>query len=89
MTESLHTATLSWKLGDDEDFTSGRYSRLHEWTFDGGARVVAAASPHVVRPPWTDPGMVDPEEAFIAALASCHMGADRLTPPSRKPPYPA
>ena len=49
------------------------YSRAHEWQFDGGAHVHASASPHVVRAPFSDPSGVDPEEAFVAALASCHM----------------
>ena len=73
MSETLHTAAVSWSLHKDHDFPSGRYSRAHDGTFDGGAQVVVAASPHVVRPPWTEPGAVDPEEAFVAALASCHM----------------
>ena len=42
-------------------------------TFNGGAQVHASASPHVVRAPFSDPSGVDPEEAFVAALASCHM----------------
>ena len=33
----------------------------------------ASASPSVVRAPWSDPAGVDPEEAFVAAIASCHM----------------
>lgn len=69
---SEHTATIHWQRGDD-DFTKGRYSRAHEWRFDGGVVVPASASPHVVRAPWSDPTAVDPEEAFVAAVASCHM----------------
>jgi organic hydroperoxide reductase OsmC/OhrA len=67
-----HTATVRWQRGD-ADFARGRYSRAHEWRFDGGAVVPASASPAVVRVPWSDPAGVDPEEAFVAALASCHM----------------
>lgn len=69
---TIHTAAIAWNLGQS-DFLSGRYSRAHEWRFDGGARIPAAASPHVVRPTFTDASAVDPEEAFVAALASCHM----------------
>jgi len=69
---SEHTATVRWQRGD-ADFASGRYSRAHEWRFDGGAAVPASASPSVVRAPWSDPAGVDPEEAFVAAIASCHM----------------
>jgi len=49
------------------------YSRDHVWEFDGGARVPASASPHVVPVPQVSPSAVDPEEAFVAAIASCHM----------------
>lgn len=69
---SRHTATIHWKH-DGGDFLQGRYSRAHAWTFDGGVTVPASASPAVVRPPLSDPGAVDPEEAFVAALSSCHM----------------
>ncbi|MEO5622271.1 MAG: OsmC family protein [Dokdonella sp.] len=69
---SAHTATIRWKRGD-ADFASGRYSRQHEWHFDGGAVVAASASPEAVAAPWSDPAAVDPEEAFVAALSSCHM----------------
>jgi len=69
---SEHTAIVHWQRGD-QDFARGHYSRAHEWRFDGGARVPASASPSVVRAPWSDPAGVDPEEAFVAAIASCHM----------------
>ena len=68
-----YEATVSWRRRPDERFIDGRYSRAHEWQFDGGAQVHASASPHVVRAPFSDPSGVDPEEAFVAALASCHM----------------
>lgn len=67
-----HTATIHWKLGDG-DFLKGKYSREHVWKFDGGAEIAASPSPHVVPVPWSDPALVDPEEAFVASLASCHM----------------
>lgn len=67
-----HLATVSWER-QGEPFVDNRYSRAHEWTFDGGLSVPASASPHVVRPPMSDPHAVDPEEAFVASIASCHM----------------
>lgn len=70
--ESRPVAAVTWTRGD-APFLGGRYPRSHAWIFDGGARVAASASPHVVRPPYADPAAVDPEEAFVAALASCHM----------------
>ena len=70
---SAHRATVQWQRRDGDDFAAGRYSRRHEWHFDGGAIVAASPSPHVVPAPWSDATAVDPEEAFIAAIASCHM----------------
>lgn len=67
-----HTATIVWRRGA-EAFTDNAYSRAHQWRFDGGAVVAASASPHVVPLPMSVPGNVDPEEAFVAAIASCHM----------------
>ncbi|HLL31871.1 MAG TPA: OsmC family protein, partial [Allosphingosinicella sp.] len=54
-------------------FREGRYSRAHSWSFDGGAVVPASASPHVVPAPLSDPAGVDPEEALVASVSSCHM----------------
>jgi len=70
---STYTATIRWSRTGDGDFTKGQYSRAHEWEFDGGAVVPASASPHVVPTPWSDVAGVDPEEAFVASLSSCHM----------------
>ncbi len=70
---ATYEATIKWRRQPDERFTDNRYSRSHEWSFDGGATVRASASSHVVRLPFSDPSTVDPEEAFVAALASCHM----------------
>lgn len=64
--------TVEWSRGDSA-FTDGRYSRAHRWRFDGGAVVPGSSSPHSVRVPWSDPAAVDPEEALVAAVASCHM----------------
>ncbi|MDX1482772.1 MAG: OsmC family protein [Woeseiaceae bacterium] len=63
---------MRWTLGDG-DFTAGRYSRGHTWSFDGGVEVPASASPQVVPLPDSVAEAVDPEEAFVAALSSCHM----------------
>lgn len=68
----LHIATISWRRGDAA-FTDRRYSRAHTWRFDGGLEVPGSSSPHVVPLPWSDAKAVDPEEAFVAALSSCHM----------------
>jgi organic hydroperoxide reductase OsmC/OhrA len=70
---STHTATVRWKRGATDVFAQGRYTRVHEWAFDGGAVVPASASPSVVPKPYSDEAAVDPEEAFIASLSSCHM----------------
>jgi organic hydroperoxide reductase OsmC/OhrA len=68
-----HVATVRWFASPGEDFAKGQYSRAHSWMFDGGAVVAASASPHIVPAPWSDPEAVDPEEAFLASLSSCHM----------------
>jgi organic hydroperoxide reductase OsmC/OhrA len=70
---STYTATIRWTRGPSADFAKGQYSRAHEWAFDGGAVVAASPSPHIVPAPWSDPAGVDPEEAFVASLSSCHM----------------
>lgn len=69
---STHTGTIVWNRGE-QPFVDNRYSRAHTWAFDGGAVVPASSSPQVVRVPMSDPAAVDPEEAFVAALSSCHM----------------
>lgn len=68
-----HTATIAWTRGSDENFLDKRYHRAHTWRFDGGATVAASSSPHVVPLPYSDAAAVDPEEAYVAALSSCHM----------------
>ena len=70
---SSYTATIRWDRNGAEGFAKGQYSRAHEWAFDGGATVPASASPHIVPAPWSDAAGVDPEEAFVASLSSCHM----------------
>jgi organic hydroperoxide reductase OsmC/OhrA len=67
-----HHATIHWER-QDQVFTDRRYSRRHLMHFDGGAVVPGSSSLHSVRVPYSDPAAVDPEEAFVAALSSCHM----------------
>jgi organic hydroperoxide reductase OsmC/OhrA len=67
-----YRATVKWKR-DGSAFTDQRYSRGHSWSFDGGITVPASSSPLSVRLPYSVAEAVDPEEAFVAALASCHM----------------
>jgi len=69
---SEHSAHVSWQRAGAK-FTDQRYSRAHEWRFDGGARVEASASPSNVPEPYAVPAAVDPEEALVAATSSCHM----------------
>jgi organic hydroperoxide reductase OsmC/OhrA len=70
---STHKAIIRWSRQGAEGFAKGQYSRAHEWAFDGGALVTASASPAIVPAPWSNPLGVDPEEAFVASLSSCHM----------------
>src|ERR1700710_1029766 len=69
---SQHKATIKWAFKSG-DFLKGRYSREHTWTFDGGVIVNASSSPAVVPQPFSNPAYVDPGEAFVASLSSCHM----------------
>lgn len=69
---SEHKAIIEWER-NSPDFLAGKYSREHTWVFDGGARVAASSSPSVVRVPFSNPACVDPEEAFVASISSCHM----------------
>ena len=64
-------AELDWR--SDGEFASGRYSRRHEISFDGGATIAGSSSPEVVPPPQSDPAAADPEELLVASAASCHM----------------
>ena len=69
---STYEATIHWERNGAE-FVDNRYSRQHVWSFDGGTEVLASSSPQVVPVPFSSEAAVDPEEAFIAALSSCHM----------------
>ncbi len=70
-----HTAEAIWTRGASsrEDFLANRYSRRHLLRFDGGAELPGSSSPHVVPLPYSDAAAVDPEEAFVASLSSCHL----------------
>ena len=67
-----YTAVVVWNR-DGADFSDNRYSRGHRWLFDGGVEVPASSSPQVVPLPLSVAAAVDPEEAFVASLSSCHM----------------
>ncbi len=69
---SEYLATIKWHRGE-QVFTDNKYSRGHTWEFDGGLTVPASASPDVVPLPMSIEYNVDPEEAFVASLSSCHM----------------
>jgi len=69
---SSYKVTIRWLRGDQQ-FTDNRYSRGHTWVFDGGVEIPASSSPHVVPLPYSKANAVDPEEAFVASLSSCHM----------------
>jgi organic hydroperoxide reductase OsmC/OhrA len=69
---SEHKATIRWKR-TSPDFLKGKYSREHTWSFDGGLTVPASPAPSGVPVPYSNPSNVDPEEAFVAAVSSCHM----------------
>lgn len=69
---SSHLATIRWQR-QGQQFTDNKYSRGHVWEFDGGAVVPASASSDIVALPMSVAENVDPEEAFVASLSSCHM----------------
>ncbi|MBE0546205.1 MAG: OsmC family protein, partial [Rubrivivax sp.] len=70
---SEYTAHVAWQRDPLEAFTDNRYSRRHLLRFDGGAVIAGSSSPSVVPLPLSDASAVDPEEMFVASLASCHM----------------
>ena len=72
MSSHLHRAIIHWEQ-PVTNFAKGQYSREHTWTFDGGAVISASPAPSVIPAPWSNPALIDPEEAFVASLSSCHM----------------
>lgn len=67
------SAKIEWKLSSAVDFEKGQYSREHLWTLDGGMKLHASSSPDIVPIPLSNPKFIDPEEAFLASISSCHM----------------
>lgn len=67
-----YEARVTWSRNGAK-FSDNRFSRGHEWSFDGGASVQASSSPTVVPVPYSVAEAVDPEEALIASASSCHM----------------
>lgn len=73
MSFSEHKATVTWQRKATDDFLSGKFSREHDWMFDGGLTVPASPTPAIIPAPYSNPTSVDPEEAFVASISSCHM----------------
>jgi organic hydroperoxide reductase OsmC/OhrA len=73
ITMSQYVATVVWTRPPDAPFKDNKYPRVHEWRFDGGAVVKGSSAPSSVKVPLSDPTAVDPEEALVASLSSCHM----------------
>jgi organic hydroperoxide reductase OsmC/OhrA len=69
---AAYKSVVVWKR-DGAIFTDNRYCRGHRWLFDGGTEVPASSSPQVVPVPLSVAEAVDPEEAFVVSLSSCHM----------------
>jgi organic hydroperoxide reductase OsmC/OhrA len=67
-----YSTEVTWSRGT-QPFIDKKYSRRHAWRFDGGVEVPGSSSPHVVPVPYSDIAAVDPEEAFVASLSSCHL----------------
>ena len=69
---SEYVVTVRWTRAG-QPFTDNKYRRAHTWAFDGGIEVPASSSPSVVPAPYSESRAIDPEEAFVASLSSCHM----------------
>jgi organic hydroperoxide reductase OsmC/OhrA len=67
-----YRATIEWQR-QGAVFVDSRYSRSHVWRFDGGVEVPASSAPSSVPLPYSAAAAVDPEEALVAAVSSCHM----------------
>ena len=68
-----YSVKILWERKESDIFTNNKYSRKHKWIFDCGLEIPASSSPQVVPLPMSDESAVDPEEAFVASLSSCHM----------------
>jgi len=67
-----YEARIAWQR-NGASFSNNRYSRGHEWAFDGGVKIPGSSSPLSVPAPYSVVEAVDPEEALVAATSSCHM----------------
>jgi organic hydroperoxide reductase OsmC/OhrA len=65
---SEHKVSLEWKR-ESATFTYDTYNRDHELSFEGGAKIAASAAPAYRG----NPALLNPEDALVAALSSCHM----------------
>ncbi len=65
---SEHKVPIDWKR-ETSDFEYKTYNRDHDWIFDAGVMIRASATPSYLG----NAQCVDPEEAFVASLSSCHM----------------
>jgi organic hydroperoxide reductase OsmC/OhrA len=65
---SEHAAKISWKHSTPT-FDYRTYSRNHIWTFPNGLSIDVSAAPAFRG----DRNLIDPEAAFVASLASCHL----------------
>lgn len=70
---SEYLAKIKWQKSAHETFSDNEFSRHHVWEFDGGLSVPASASPQIVPLPMSVEENIDPEEAYVASLSSCHM----------------
>lgn len=68
-----YTAKVIWIKPNDAPFTDNQFSRVHQWVLDGGCTIQMSSSPQVVPLPMSNESLPDPEETFIASVASCHM----------------
>ena len=68
-----YTVQINWEKQAHELFVDNKYSRVHHWSLDGGSTIHMSSSPQVVPIPMSDESLPDPEETFIASIASCHM----------------
>lgn len=70
---TLISTRIFWENIHDQPFLKGRYSRDHIWELETGNQIKASSSPHIVPIPFSNPEFIDPEEAFISSISSCHM----------------
>ena len=68
---SEHRATVEWQRSGEFRYES--YSRSHVLKFAGSIEIPGSAAPANIPPTAAGAPGVDPEQAFVAALSSCHM----------------